>query len=412
MLRLFHTSDWHLGHRLHGVSRHYEHQCFLQWLQGQLIEQQADALIVAGDIFDTANPSATAQSQFYQFIAQIRAAMPNLDMVFIGGNHDSASRLDAPSPLLEALNVHMVGAIPLAEKEDIDWTPLCINLTNDEGEAEVLCAAMPFLRHGDLAPASDESTDSLVEGVNLRYQELFQQAQVLRQTDQAFITTGHCYMVNAQVSELSERRILGGNQHALPIDIFPLQLDYVALGHMHKAQSLGEDGRIRYSGSPIALSFGEANYHHQVLQLDFEKGHLIATESLEVPKFVSMLRLKPACLQEQLSILAEISPDPTLSFDQQPFLEVALHLTQPEPTAVQQIQQAVVDLPVRLLKISKTYQGSEASLVEMSQQRRLEDLLPDEVFSLCHQRKYGEQPSKQMQQQFQQLLEQLHEADR
>ncbi|NPC81309.1 exonuclease subunit SbcD, partial [Pyxidicoccus fallax] len=101
-MRLLHTSDWHLGHTLYDVSREAEHAAFLDWLLETLEAESVDALLVAGDIFDTANPSAEAQAAWYHFVARARRRLPRLDVVVIGGNHDSAARLDAPDPLFAA----------------------------------------------------------------------------------------------------------------------------------------------------------------------------------------------------------------------------------------------------------------------------------------------------------------------
>ena len=107
MLRLFHSADWHLGHSLHGVPRDYEHARFLTWLGEQLEQRRADALIVCGDLFDSANPPASAQAMLYRFVVEAGQRLPGLQMVLIAGNHDSAARLEAPSPILQALKVQV-----------------------------------------------------------------------------------------------------------------------------------------------------------------------------------------------------------------------------------------------------------------------------------------------------------------
>src|SRR4051812_29205135 len=108
-MRILHTSDWHLGQLLHEHARAWEHARFLTWLLETLAAERVDALLVAGDIFDTANPPAESQAAWYEFLARARARFPALDIVVIGGNHDSASRLDAPTPLLDAFRIHVVG---------------------------------------------------------------------------------------------------------------------------------------------------------------------------------------------------------------------------------------------------------------------------------------------------------------
>ncbi|MGZ8955926.1 MAG: exonuclease subunit SbcD, partial [Methylovulum sp.] len=288
MVRIFHTADWHLGHHLHGVSRQLEHQRFLDWLLDELHSKQADALIVAGDIFDSANPSSAAQSQLYDFLVKTKTRLPNLDIVLVGGNHDSASRLDAPSPILNALGVTVVGGLSRGDQGNIDWERLLVPLTNAAGEIKAWCGAMPFLRNADLpATARDgesvangmepmrpgeQDNDPLISGMKTLYAELFMQLQQKAGNAESLILTGHCYMVNGAVSELSERKILGGNQHALPVELFPDDVAYVALGHLHLAQRVGVNNHIRYSGSPIPLSFDESDYPHQVVQVDIKAG--------------------------------------------------------------------------------------------------------------------------------------------
>jgi exonuclease SbcD len=111
MLRLVHTSDWYLGHRLHGLERAREHRAFLDWLIETCVSESADALLIAGDVFDTANPSAAAQRCWFDFLGRLRQRLPALDVVAIAGNHDSPARLGAPAPLLGPLGMHVVGAV-------------------------------------------------------------------------------------------------------------------------------------------------------------------------------------------------------------------------------------------------------------------------------------------------------------
>ncbi|MDD5581050.1 MAG: exonuclease subunit SbcD [Methylobacter sp.] len=290
MLSLFHTADWHLGHYLHGVSRQFEHQRFLDWLLGELLSKQADALIVAGDIFDSANPSAAAQARFYEFLVKTRTRQPDLDVILIGGNHDSASRLDAPSPILNALGVKIVGGLMRDDQGGIDWDRLIVPLTNKSGEITAWCGAMPFLRNADL-PAGEQGSDSLIAGVTMLYAELIAQLQKKSTPGESLILTGHCYMVNGCLSELSERKILGGNQHALPVELFPDNIAYVALGHLHLAQRVGLNEHIRYSGSPIPLSFDEAGYTHQVVQVDIKPGLPLETMAVKIPRSIELIRI-------------------------------------------------------------------------------------------------------------------------
>ncbi|WP_333875668.1 exonuclease SbcCD subunit D C-terminal domain-containing protein [Methylobacter sp.] len=422
MLRLFHTADWHLGHHLHGVSRQLEHQQFLDWLLDELQTKQADALIVAGDIFDSANPSSAAQLQLYDFLVKARTRLPNLDIVLVGGNHDSASRLDAPAPILNALGVTVVGGLSRDQQGGIDWERLLVPLTNAVGEVKAWCGAMPFLRNADLPtiakdisgteaiPPDEQDSDPLISGMKSLYAELFTQLQQKAGNTQSLILTGHCYMVNGAVSELSERKILGGNQHALPVELFPEDIAYVALGHLHLAQRVGANEHIRYSGSPIPLSFDEAGYSHQIVQVDVMAGQPVETIAIKIPRSVQLLRIPNgkdfAALPEVIVHLENLSLD-DLPIEQRPLLELRIRLEKPEPGLRQQIEEIIAKLPVRLLKISTAYSGSEKSLADLKIEERLEELQPLDVFQRCYQNKYEQDAPEAMNALFNELLESL-----
>ncbi|MDO9142556.1 MAG: exonuclease SbcCD subunit D C-terminal domain-containing protein [Methylobacter sp.] len=412
MLRLFHSADWHLGHHLHGISRQREHQQFLDWLLDELDTKQADALIVAGDIFDSANPSSAAQAQLYNFLVSAKSRLPNLDIVLVGGNHDSASRLDAPASILNALGVTVVGGLSRDAQGAIDWERLLVPLTNTDGEIKAWCGAMPFLRNADLPTEPD--SDPLIAGMKSLYAELFAQLQQKAGNAESLILTGHCYMVNGALSELSERKILGGNQHALPVELFPDDIAYVALGHLHLAQKVGANEHIRYSGSPIPLSFDEVAYTHQIMQIDLKAGQPLVTAPVKIPRSVELLRIPNgkdfAVLAEVIGQLEQLTLD-ELPLEQRPLLELRIRLEKPEPGLRQQIEQAIAALPVRLLKISTAYNGSENSLADLNIEERLEELQPLDVFQRCYQNKYDKDAPDAMTALFNELFESLQGTD-
>ena len=409
MLRLLHTADWHLGHSLHGVSRQPEHQRFLDWLLCELQRKQADALIVAGDIFDSANPSAAAQAQLYDFLVKARTLLPTLNIVLIGGNHDSASRLDAPSSILNALGVTVVGGL-VRDEEGIAWDRVIVPLTNAAGEIKAWCGAMPFLRNADL-PMDGQEDEPLVAGVKALYAQLFSALQAKATQGERLVLTGHCYMVNGCVSELSERKILGGNQHALPVELFPEGIAYVALGHLHLAQKVGVHDHIRYSGSPIPLSFDESHYRHQVVQVDIKAGQPVATVAVEIPRSVALLRIPNgkdfSVLPDVLAQLERMNFDDGLPMEQRPFVELRIRLEKPEPGLRQQVEAVISQLPVRLLKIATAYGGSDNSLADLKIEERLEELPPLDVFQRCYHNKFDREAPEDMNALFNDLLENL-----
>jgi exonuclease SbcD len=214
--------------------------------------------------------------------------------------------------MLERLGVRVVGALSRSTAGCFDLERLLVPLHNRAGEIAGWCAAVPLLRPVDLPFCADDTVDPLVEGVRQVYQQVLAAVRERRTPEQVLIATGHCYMVGTALSELSERKILGGNQHALPVDIFPDDTTYTALGHLHRAQAVGKREHIRYSGSPIPLSLDEEHYRHQVVQVDFERGDCKDITALPIPRRVESLRLpeKGPCPLEEVEpcLQAGVSP--------------------------------------------------------------------------------------------------------
>ncbi|WP_318454692.1 exonuclease SbcCD subunit D C-terminal domain-containing protein [Photobacterium leiognathi] len=410
-MKIIHTSDWHLGHQLHGYNREYEHQAFLDWLADELETQQADALLVAGDIFDTANPPASSWRMLYRFLAKVSKTLPNLDVVMIGGNHDSPSKLDAPHELLKAFDLHMVGGIHRLDDGTLDVDRMLVPITNKHQQTAAYVLAVPFLRSADLRTDNlDENDDRLIKGVEVLYGEMTQAARKLLAPEQAMIGMGHAYMASGQLSEMSERRVLGGNQHALPASIFADDMSYVALGHLHLAQKVAKKEHVRYSGSPIPLSMSERNYPHKILAVEFDGRDVKAIDEIAIPRSVDMLKAptKPAPLDEVLTALKAL-PDDELPREQQPFLEVHVLLDKPQALLREKVLQALEGKSVRLAKITPHYNQREQQ--DSLQHRRLSDVSPQQVFALSWNKKFDGEPTEAMAEAFETLLTQVEEQE-
>ncbi|WP_305420298.1 exonuclease SbcCD subunit D C-terminal domain-containing protein [Photobacterium leiognathi] len=410
-MKIIHTSDWHLGHQLHGYNREYEHQAFLDWLADELETQQADALLVAGDIFDTANPPASSWRMLYRFLAEVSKTLPNLDVVMIGGNHDSPSKLDAPHELLKAFDLHMVGGIHRLDDGTLDVDRMLVPITNKDQQTAAYVLAVPFLRSADLRTDNlDENDDRLIKGVEVLYGEMTQAARNLLAPEQAMIGMGHAYMASGQLSEMSERRVLGGNQHALPASIFADDMSYVALGHLHLAQKVAKKEHVRYSGSPIPLSMAERKYPHKILAVEFDGCEVKAIDEIAIPRSVDMLKVptKPAPLDEVLAALKAL-PDDELPREQQPFLEVHVLLDKPQALLREKVLQALEGKSVRLAKITPHYNQREQQ--DSLQHRRLSDVSPQQVFALSWNKKFDGEPTQAMAEAFETLLTQVEEQE-
>jgi exonuclease SbcD len=399
-MRLLHTSDWHLGQTLHNFDRTHEHGRFLDWLLDTLVTEQIDALLIAGDIFDNANPSAASQRQLYRFLQQARARAPQLDIVIIAGNHDSAGRLEAPGPLLEAHGTRVVGHVLRDDAGNIDLERLLVPLTGKDGAVGAWCVAIPFLRPGDVPRvAADEAqaesgdpVDAYLAGIRQLYQQAYALARSKARAGQAILAMGHCHMVGGDASPDSERRIVIGGTEALPATMFDPGLAYAALGHLHLAQRVGRQEHLRYSGSPLPLSFAETGYTHQVLRIELDGERAAAIEPLPVPRAVELLRVpaRPAPLPQVIAELVGLDlPDAPLHA--QPYLEVRVLLDGPEPSLRAQVEAALEGKPVRLAKIEPTRRVvTTAGLEPALSLDQLAQLQPDDIFQRLWQQRFGE----------------------
>jgi exonuclease SbcD len=403
-MRLLHTSDWHLGQSLHNFERHYEHQRFLDWLLGTIVAEQADALLIAGDIFDNANPSSASQKQLYRFLQRAKERVPHLNLVVIGGNHDSPGRLEAPGPLLEAHGTRVIGAVQRDADGALDIEALVLPLTGADGAVQAWCLAVPFLRPGDVPrvaveAGADNVADPYLAGIALLYRQALALALEKRQPGQAILAMGHCHMIDGQMSADSERRIVIGGTEMLPAGIFDPSIAYAALGHLHLAQAVGKQNHIRYCGSPIPLSFAEVGYQHQILRIDLDGDAVREIAPIAIPRAVQLLRVpaKPAPIAQVLEELAALDVADT-PVEQQPFLEVRVRLDAPEPGLRARIEAALDGKPVRLAKI-ETSSAARGSAVdaEVMTLDRLEQLKPDDIFRQLYQQRFGnEAPPDQL----------------
>lgn len=410
-MRLLHTSDWHLGQSLHHYDRSHEHQCFLDWLLDTLESEAIDALLIAGDIFDNANPSAQAQRLFYRFLAAAKQRLPRLDILLIAGNHDSPARLEAPSPLFEVFDARAIGQVTRDAEGRIELERLLVPLRNREREVAAWCLAVPFLRPGDL-PRLETQGDAYLAGIERLYHQVLDLALERREPGQAILALGHCHLSGGTISADSERRLIIGGAEALPVEIFDPAIAYTALGHLHRAQNIGGLERVRYAGSPLPLSFAEVQYRHQVVRVDLDSESLATTVPLPVPRWVDLLRVpkQHAPLDEVLNALLalELPETPLIA---QPYLEVRVRLEAPEPGLRARIESVLEGKPVRLARIDPTY-GRQNPATAAEGPQSLDDLgrlQPEDLFRKLHHGRHGAEPATRLLEAFRELW--LHQED-
>jgi DNA repair protein SbcD/Mre11 len=396
-MRLLHTSDWHLGHSLKEVSREFEHRAFLAWLLATLASENPDALLITGDIFDSATPPASAEQMWFGFLAAVRRAHPLLDVIVIAGNHDSPSRLAAPAPVLRELNVTIVAHVPRDQNLQPRWSDLILPMC----KGKALVAAVPYLRAHDLAHFSDDENASGRRDISLAYGRVKTAVRAIRTATQPLIVLGHLYAAGGVAAPSSERPIIVGGQDAAPPSMFPKEASYVALGHLHRGQKVISE-HIRYAGSPIPLSVEEANNRNHVVAVDIDDETLVATiRLLEVPRAVDIIRIPrqgAASLDVVLMAIAAL-PDADPQQMHPPFVEVCVELSEPEPKLRSKIETAIASKHVRLINIKRTTSGLGQPL-SAGAIRSLEQLQPRDVFIALWRRTYGNDPSDDILQAF------------
>ncbi|UOQ67463.1 exonuclease subunit SbcD [Hymenobacter volaticus] len=301
-MRVLHTADWHLGQRfISGHERTDEHRHFLDWLVETVQKQRVEVLVVAGDIFDTGSPSNQALELYYSFLLSMRGTSCR-DIVVVGGNHDSPATLNAPARLLRHLRVHVVGCVPDCFEDQV------LVLDDATGKPGLVVCAVPFLRDRDVrlsvpGETAEEREARIKQGIADHYSRMAEVEQVWQLKDLGLpvLATGHLYAAGAAPSD-SERTIHVGNLGQITADHFPEIFDYVALGHLHRPQRVGGREHIRYSGSPIPLSFSEVDHPKEVLLLEFGNGKLQTLEALPVPNARRLVRFHGA-LDEVILLL-------------------------------------------------------------------------------------------------------------
>ncbi|HCY85716.1 MAG TPA: exonuclease subunit SbcD, partial [Desulfobacteraceae bacterium] len=286
-MRILHTSDWHLGQHFMGRTRTREHEAFLHWLLKLLDEKKVDALVVAGDIFDTGTPPSYARTLYNEFIVSLQQTCCR-QLLILGGNHDSEATLNEGRSLLACLNTRVTAGISDDPEDHV------MVLEDGTGSLGLILCAVPFLRPRDLVRSAGgqsgrEKQLAMGQAIQSFYSRVFEAARST-QADLArdgralpILATGHLTVVGGKSSD-SVRDIYIGSLDAFPASGFP-PADYIALGHLHRGQAVKDRDYIRYSGSPIPLSFDEGGRDKQVLLADFKAGALAAVQPVAVPCF-------------------------------------------------------------------------------------------------------------------------------
>jgi exonuclease SbcD len=391
-MRIIHTSDWHLGRRLYGQARYQEFANFLDWLSDYISHNTIDALLIAGDVFDSNSPSNRAQNLYYDFLNKV-AHSPCRHIVIISGNHDSPSFLSAPQALLKDLNIHIVAQLSGNLADEV------IALNNAQGELELLVCAVPYLRDRDirLSQAGESLTDKeekLKAAVQAHYCDVVAIAETQRseyyqkstQDNQShripIVAMGHLFTAGGKTQDGDGvRDLYVGSLAHINAHFFPDNIDYLALGHLHIPQKVGKSETQRYSGSPLAMSFGEAKQQKMILAVHFNSVDKHAdVNEIFIPCFQKLCQIR-GTLSE---ILAKI--EVLISSDKDYWLEIHYTGSSLHSDLSKQLHQAVQanqHTKLRILRIENRAMIAHALKASQYGHKTLDELSPQQVFQRC-----------------------------
>lgn len=383
-MRIIHTSDWHLGQFFINKSRLQEHQQFIAWLLQQVSDLNVDAVIIAGDIFDTGSPPSYARELYNQFVI----GMNNLgrQLIILAGNHDSVSTLNESKEILAQLNTQVITSAAETLEDQV------LQVKDQQGYVGAILCAIPYLRPRDImrsqaGESGEQKQQALGRAISQHYLEVFELAKNQRQEldyNVPIIATGHLTAMGVKTSD-SVRDIYIGNLEAFPANQFPAA-DYIALGHIHRPQKVAKTEHIRYCGSPIPLSFDELGSDKEVLMVDFSDGKLVKIEPLKIPLFQPMKVIKGdlASIEQQFLSLAEQASasdikDAEYLTDLPTWLSIEVETEDYLNDLQQRVQALAEGLNVEILQLRRA-RKQQQQRIEREDKELLAELTPEDVF--------------------------------
>ena len=436
-MRIIHTSDWHLGQYFYGKSRANEHQQFLTWLLAQVPTHNIDAIIVAGDIFDTSTPPSYAREMYFDFIAKLHVT--GCQLIILAGNHDSVAMLAESQSVLANLSTRVITqVIPVSIDEEqlinnvdshaenalesniesavINQQVFAIN--NDKGQPSAIICAIPFVRPRDViksraGQSAKDKQQSLQQAISDHYQHLYQHALNLSKSlsksltknsteslakdshleegeQLPIIATGHLTALGVSLNDSksdSVRDIYIGSLEAFPASAFP-PADYIALGHIHRAQKIAKSEHIRYCGSPIPLSFDEAKQDKRVLMVEFSSGKLSTVEDIIVPCFQPLYMVKTSIDELEINLEKTLAEFKTYidgnsqTHKLKAWLDIEIDNGVHLSDLSQRVTDLVADMPFEVLLVRRSKKARQRQQTQLSQNDNstLSELSLTEVF--------------------------------
>ena len=379
-MNILHTSDWHIGKRLMDRERLPEQIAALDEIVRICDERDVDLVLVAGDVFDTYMPSADAEEVFFRAVKRI--AGEKRAVVIVSGNHDDGVRLAASAPLAAEEGIYLFGGgydvVPVGGERAVKAVASgegYVVIANARGE-QVYINALPYPNEARL---KEEKTD---ESYADKLRRWIARGEAGFSGNKPHILLSHLFVAGGKVSE-SERDIDLGGARAVPVSLFSA-FDYVALGHLHKPQKLGEN--VRYSGSLLQYSFDEFEKKQVILLHTQEKS--LEIEEIPLSSGRKLVRLEEENVERAAALLKQYPGA---------FIELTLRLSAPLTSQETQLLRAANDGLVSL--IVRTRAASSTPVIKRS------SLSSKQLFEEYYRCVYGEDPASDLTQAFLELLE-------
>ncbi|MBU1569929.1 MAG: exonuclease SbcCD subunit D C-terminal domain-containing protein [Proteobacteria bacterium] len=406
-MKILHTSDWHIGRALYGRKRYEEFEAFLNWLADFIEKENIDVLLVAGDVFDNSTPSNRAQEIYYRFLNRI-AASSSRHVVITAGNHDSPSFLNAPRELLKFLNIHVVGCVSESPENEV------VMIAGQDGDTRLIVCAIPYLRDRDIRTAEageriEDKERKIIEGIRSHYRMVYEAAEEKRsrlKNSVPIVAMGHLFTAGGRtIDGDGVRELYIGSLLHVGTDIFPEQIDYLALGHLHIPQTVGGSDFIRYSGSPLPIGFGEAAQEKSVALIEFsDEAPKVAT--IPVPSFRELKTLRgdwPAIDRDIKELKSEGS---------NAWLEIVYEGDEIAGDLRERLDEAIEGSGMEVLRV-KNNRVLERALSGMGTEETLDDLDVTDVFKRClESHEVPEDQRPELLSTYQEIIASLNEQDK
>lgn len=399
-LKILHTSDWHLGKKLFKQDRIEEHQSFLNWLFDTAKEHQIDALLVAGDIFDSPNPPNYALKMYYDFLAKI--SNQNISVYIISGNHDSSGLIDSTNAILREKNIFTTTCL------DRDISKHCFKIWNKDKSFYIKLKSLPYFRNYEILDWIKSDHDIVdidhemkIKLITSELKNFFQTWPNDYKDDFPSILMAH-HLFGNFIEAGSEQALSLSGMDSIPSDLIK-NFNYAALGHIHKTQYISKEPPIVYPGSPIAMRFSESNNKSiSILSCD-EKS--INHDFITIPVFVPLVQLKTT-LSKLNNEIEQIYQNYK---DQKTYLEIVLEIDEPVTGLTEMLREKFSETNIILLSFSPQF---KYDMQDSFSSNQVNSYQLHDLFSNFYEMKYGQSNlPKEIILEFNELLEKINNAN-